>query len=156
VGKGVAALTLVCDALKGVLSVVIAILISKIFKDVDVEILKYLAGLFAIIGHTYPVFFEFRGGKGVATALGVLLTLNWKIGLICLIFALAIMVITRIVSIGSILAAILYPILMIFIGDASLWCMVIAFLIALLVIFNHRENLKRLRNGEESKLNFKK
>ena len=156
VGKGVAALTLVCDALKGVLAVVIAILISKIWKDVDVEILKYIAGLFAIIGHTYPVFFEFRGGKGVATALGVLLILNWKIGLICLVFALAIMVITKIVSIGSILAAILYPILIIFIGEASFWCIVIAFLIALLVVFNHRENLKRLRNGEESKISLKK
>ena len=138
VGKGPAILTLICDTLKGAISVLIAILISKIWKEVDAEILKYIAGLFAIIGHTFPVFFEFRGGKGVATALGVLLTLNWKIGLICLLFALAIMVITRIVSVGSILAAILYPILMIFIGGETFWCTVIGFLIALLVIFNHR------------------
>ena len=156
VGKGPAILTLICDALKGAISVFIAILISKIWQDVDSELLKYVAGISAIIGHTYPVFFEFRGGKGVATALGVLLTLNWKIGLICLVFALAIIIITRIVSIGSVLAAVLYPILMIFIGEASFWCTVIGFLIALLVIFNHRENLKRLRNGEEGKLNFKK
>ena len=156
VGKGAAALTLLCDALKGVVSILIAILISKIWKDVDSDILKYIAGLFAIIGHTFPIFFGFRGGKGVATALGVLLTLNWKIGLICLIFALIIMAVTRIVSIGSILAAVLYPILTIFMGGTKFWCIVISIAIALLVIFNHRENIKRLRNGEESKLSFKK
>ncbi|MBO4816010.1 MAG: glycerol-3-phosphate 1-O-acyltransferase PlsY [Clostridia bacterium] len=156
VGKGAALLTLLCDALKGVVSILIAILISKIWKNVDSEILKYIAGFFAIFGHTFPVFFEFRGGKGVATALGVLLTLNWKIGLICLIFALIIIAFTKIVSIGSMLAAVLYPILTIFMGETKFWCVIISLLITVLVIFNHRENLKRIKNGEENKLCFKK
>ena len=120
------------------------------------QILKYLAGFFAILGHTFPIFFEFRGGKGVATALGVLLTLNWKIGFICLIFALIIMAFTKIVSIGSILAAVLYPILTIFMGETDIICLLISILIALFVIFNHRENLKRIRQGTENKLNLKK
>lgn len=156
VGKKVAALTLLCDVLKGVIAIVIAIIAGKIWTDVDMEILKYLAGFFAILGHTFPIFFEFRGGKGVATALGVLITLNWKIGLICLIFALIIIAFTRMVSVGSILSAVLYPILTVFMGEASFGAVIISILITLLVIFNHRENLKRIKDGKENKLSFKK
>ena len=162
VGKGTAILTLICDALKGAVSVLIAILISKIWKEVDVDVLKYIAGLFAIIGHTFPVFFDFRGGKGVATALGVLLTLNWKIGLICLIFALAIMIITKIVSMGSVGAAILFPVLTLFVhshyivSSDGIRYLVYSLIIAALVIFNHRENIKRILNGTENKISFKK
>ncbi len=156
VGKKAAILTLICDVLKGVIAVIFAIIASKIWEDVDIQLLKYLAGFFAILGHTFPIFFEFRGGKGVATSLGVLLTLNWKIGLVCLIFAVIIMAFTRIVSIGSMLAAVLYPILTIFMGETNFWGILISILLALLVIFNHRENLKRIRNGTENKLSFKK
>ena len=156
VGTKVAVLTLVCDVLKGVLAITAAIVASKIWTDVDVNCLKYLAGFFAILGHTFPIFFEFRGGKGVATALGVLITLNWKIGLICLIFALIIIAFTKMVSVGSLLAAVLYPILTIFMGEVSFIPVLISILIALLVIFNHRENIKRIKNGTENKISFKK
>ena len=159
VGKKVAALTLLCDILKGVLAIGIALIASKIWPDVNSEILKYLAGFFAILGHTFPIFFEFRGGKGVATSLGVLITLNWKIGLICLIFAIIIMAITKMVSVGSILSAILFPILTIFMAtpeQSNFGTIVISLLIALLVIFNHRTNLKRIKDGTENKLSFKK
>ena len=158
VGKRVAALTLVCDILKGVIPVLIAMAANKIF-NVNNPVLLYLAGIFAIIGHTFPIFFEFRGGKGVATSLGVLITLNWKIGLICLIFAIIIMAITKMVSVGSILSAILFPILTIFMAtpeQSNFGTIVISLLIALLVIFNHRSNLKRIKDGTENKLSFKK
>ena len=151
VGKKAAALTLVCDVLKGVMAIVVAILAGRIWTEVDETLLEYIAGFFAILGHTFPIFFEFRGGKGVATALGVLITLNWKIGLICLIIAF-----TKMVSVGSILAAVLYPILTIFMGDVKFLPVMISILIALLVIFNHRENLKRIKNGTENKISFKK
>jgi len=155
-GTKIALLTLVCDILKGVFAIVIAIIVSKIWKSVDVNVLKYLAGLFAIIGHTFPIFFGFRGGKGVATALGVLITLNWKIGLICLIFAVIIIAFTRMVSLGSILSAILYPILTIFMEHIEFIPIVLSILITLLVIFNHRENIKRIKSGTENKISFKK
>lgn len=155
-GKKVAALTLVCDILKGVIAIAIAIIASKIWTDVNAEILKYLAGFFAILGHTFPIFFEFRGGKGVATSLGVLITLNWKIGLICLIFAVILIALTKMVSVGSILSAILYPILMVFMGNVRFEAIIISLLIALLVIFNHRANIKRIKNGTENKISFKK
>lgn len=158
-GKKAAILTLICDILKGVLAVLTAILAGKIWANSNKEIvenLMYLAGFFAILGHTFPIFFEFRGGKGVATALGVLITLNWKIGLTCLIFAAIVIAFTKMVSIGSLLAAILYPILTIFMGEVKFIPIVISILIALLVIFNHRENLKRIKNGTENRLNLKK
>jgi len=157
VGKGVAALTLICDVLKGVIAVLLASLAYKIWNDIDLTLAKTVAGFMAIVGHTFPVYFGFRGGKGVATSLGVLLMLNWKIGLFCLVVALIAMIITKMVSVGSIIAAILYPILVIFWQEGNTMATIIfSFLIAGLVIFNHRSNVKRLLTGTENKIDFKK
>jgi len=158
-GKKVAAITLVCDILKGLVAILIAILLGNIFKYQNVATLVQIAAIAAIIGHTFPIFFEFRGGKGVATSLGVLLLVNWKIGLICLIFALILMAVTKIVSIGSIAAAILFPILVLFIGDGFIAegnYFIFSIILALIVIFNHRSNIKKLVDGTENKLSFKK
>lgn len=163
VGKKAAVITLICDILKGVVSILIAVLAGKIIKNLDNALLVQLAGIFVIIGHTFPVFFKFKGGKGIATALGVLLMINWQIGLICLIFALVLMALTKMVSVGSIAAAILFPILVAFIDQNyivptsnSNWSyLVFSIIVALLVIFNHRANVQRILNGTENRLSFK-
>ena len=158
-GKKVAILTLICDILKGIVAILLAILIGNIFKFENIDILVQISAVGAIVGHTFPVFFGFKGGKGVATSLGVLLLVNWKIGLICLIFALILMAITKIVSVGSIAAAILFPILVLFIGDSFIVdgnYFIFSIILALLVVFNHRSNIKKLANGTENKLSFKK
>ena len=80
VGKKAAAITLLCDILKGVVTILIAIIIGKFAKNASPAILVEIAALLVVLGHTYPIFFEFKGGKGVATSLGVLLLINWKIG----------------------------------------------------------------------------
>ena len=98
VGKKAALITLVCDILKGIVSILIAILIGNIFKDLNKAILVQIAGLAVVIGHTFPVFFNFKGGKGVATALGIILLTNWQIGLICLIFGIFLILVTKMVS----------------------------------------------------------
>ena len=159
VGKKAAAITLICDILKGVVAILVALIANKLVEGSNGELLVQIAGVFVILGHTFPIFFGFRGGKGIATALGVLLITNYQIGLICLVFALVIMLITRMVSIGSILAAILFPILTIFINENYIVgnnYIIFGILIALLVIFNHRANLKRILSGTENKLSFKK
>lgn len=161
VGKKAAALTLICDILKGVVAIVIAIIVAKIVKDANKAILMELAAFFVVVGHTFPIFFEFRGGKGVATSLGVLLVINWKIGLICLIFAIFEMILCRMVSLGSISAAVLFPILTFFIRDCYLTDWSISYVLfgiamAAFVIFNHRANVQRLMNGTENRLSFKK
>lgn len=158
VGKKAAAITLICDILKGSLAVLFAYIIGKIWPtNMDIIALEYLAGFGAILGHTFPIFFEFRGGKGVATALGVMLALNPQIALICLIFAIILIAITKMVSIGSILSAILFPILILFMTEKpSIWVIIISIAIALLIVLNHRGNIQRIKNGVENKINFKK
>ena len=165
VGKKAAALTLVCDILKGVIAIGLSIIIGKLNPEVNKELLLQIAGLFVILGHTFPVFFGFKGGKGVATSLGVLLLTNWKIGLICLIFALLLMALTKMVSLGSCSAAILFPVLTLFINDSYTVLtdgkkgniyFIYSVILALIVLFNHRANIKRIINGTENKLSFKK
>lgn len=161
VGKKAAAITLICDILKGVISILIAVIIGNIVKNADKALLVQIAGIAVVLGHTFPIFFDFKGGKGVATSLGVLLMTNWQIGLICLVFAIVIMACTKMVSMGSVGAAILFPILTLFIsnhfivGASGFKYFFYSIILAGLVAFNHRENIKRILNGTENKLSFK-
>ena len=150
VGKKAAVLTLVCDALKGVVAIIFAIIVGAIAKNSDKALLVQIAGILVVIG-----------GKGVATSLGVLLMTNWKIALICLVFALVLMALTKIVSMGSVGAAILFPVLVLFIhtnytiSEGSSY-LIYSIILAVIVAFNHRNNIKRILNGTENKLSLKK
>ena len=159
VGKTAAVLTLLCDCLKGVVAVLIAVIAGNIAKNLDKALLVQLAGIFVVLGHTFPVFFKFKGGKGVATSLGVILIVNWKIGLICLVFALLLMILTKFVSLGSVAAALLFPVLTIFIHTNYIVSgnyIIFGIILALFVIYNHRTNINRLLEGKENKLDFSK
>ena len=165
IGKKAAALTLICDILKGVVSISIAMILGNIVPDMNKELLIQIAGIAVVLGHTFPVFFEFKGGKGVATSLGVLLMSNWQIGLICLVFALVLMILTRMVSLGSCAAAVLFPVLTLFINDnytvltdgkSGNVYFVYSLILAIIVLYNHRSNIKRILNGTENRLSFKK
>lgn len=160
VGKGAAALTLVLDILKGLVAILVAkYIVAKIASEANAAILVQLAGFFVVVGHTFPMFFGFKGGKGVATSLGVLLLINPEIGGICLVFALLEMALTRMVSVGSINAALLFPVLTIFIKENYIAdeynYIIFGFAMAAFVIFNHRSNLKRIYNGTENRISFK-
>lgn len=165
VGKKAAALTLICDILKGVVSIGVAMILGNVIPNMNRELLVQIAGLAVVIGHTFPVFFQFKGGKGVATSLGVLLMSNWQIGLICLVFALVIMILTKMVSLGSCGAAVLFPVLTLFInqhytvltnGKTGSVYFIYSILLAIIVLYNHRSNIQRILNGTENKLSFKK
>ena len=161
VGKKASIITLLCDILKGVVAILVAYIIGLIIKEgIDKALLVQLAGIAVILGHTFPIFFEFKGGKGIATALGVLMMTNWNIGLICLVFALVLMILTKMVSLGSIAAAVLFPVLIMFMPHTAYLVdgnyIIYSILLAALVVFNHRANVKRLLTGTENKIDFKK
>lgn len=176
-GKGIAVATLVCDVLKGMIAIVIAswadIFLNDFAKTAILPPfasqyilgnLKYIAGIFVALGHDFPVFFGFRGGKGVATSLGVALTLDWQVGLIVAVIALFIMASSRYVSLGSICAAALYPfVLFTYLMakeqsnlDDKLGYIIMSFVLAILLIVKHHSNIKKLRLGTENKLFSKK
>ncbi len=158
VGKKAAIITLICDILKGVVAILIAILANKLVEGSNGALLVQFAGVAVILGHTFPIFFKFKGGKGVATSLGVLIMSNWQIGLICLVFALILIALTQMVSVGSIAAAILYPVLTLFIPQNYIIpgnYLIYSVLLAIIIVFNHRENVKRLLKGTENKISFK-
>lgn len=165
VGKKAAVLTLICDILKGIVAILIGVIIGKIFKNIDRELITQIAGIAVVLGHTFPIFFKFKGGKGVATSLGVLLMSNWQIGLICLVFALVLMILTKMVSLGSCGAAVLFPVLTLFInenytvltdGKNGKVYFIYSIILAAIVLYNHRTNIKRMLDGTENKLNFSK
>lgn len=123
---------------------------------------RYLAGFFCIIGHLFPLYFGFRGGKGVLTTLGMMLILDWRVALICLGFFIVTVLIFRMVSLGSVIAAALLPvftyIFRAFVEHQTsgvVWfCTAMAILIAAILIIKHIPNIKRIAAGTESKLSF--
>ena len=161
VGKKAAALTLICDVLKGVVAILIAMFIGWAFKVENQSLLVQIAGIAVVLGHTFPIFFGFKGGKGVATSLGILIMSNWQIGLICLVFGVLLIALTRMVSLGSCAAAVLFPVLTLFITDNYIVSqgsgyLIYSIILAVIVLFNHRSNIKRIMAGKENKISFKK
>ena len=121
---------------------------------------EYLAGLFCIIGHLFPVYFGFKGGKGVLTTLGMMLILDWRVALICLGFFIVVVLIWRMVSLGSVVAAAMLPVFTYIFrafveeqsGGTVIFCTAMAVLIAAILIVKHIPNLKRIAAGTESRL----
>ncbi len=156
-GKKYAVITLVIDIFKGVT----ALLLSKVAVSLGAaDYSGYVAGVSVVLGHNFPIFFGFKGGKGVATSLGVVLMLDWKIGLAVLVVAILIMALTRYVSLGSVMAAVLFMVLqvavMIYTDSFEAVRFVCVMILGLLLIIRHRSNIVRLVRGEENKLGAKK
>jgi|TARA_B110000037_G_scaffold201550_1_gene243000 acyl phosphate:glycerol-3-phosphate acyltransferase len=145
--KIAAILTLVGDIFKAIFVVKIAILIN--LSELDL----LLVSLAVLIGHTYPIYYNFRGGKGVATALGILLVSNWILALGVIFIWLVIFSIWRYSSLAAISAAIALPIISYYLNDTS-YILITNILITFLIIFNHRSNIRNLIKGVES--GFKK
>ena len=143
------------DVLKGVLACIIGNIILTVAVEIHDSFGAMVGGIGAILGHNWPVYFGFKGGKGVLTAFAVIMTTKPLIGLILLAFFTLIVLITRYVSLGSIVAAMLFPAVSFFMEKEFIY-IIFAGLIGLLVITRHKSNIERLINGKESKLGAKK
>jgi glycerol-3-phosphate acyltransferase PlsY len=145
VGKALGVITLIGDVLKGIIPVVIAQWL------VNEEFWIAGTGLAAFLGHCFPIYLRFKGGKGVATALGVLLPLAPLAIVFDIFFFAGVVATSRIVSVGSILAAAATPIL-IWLLKYPLPAVILGICIAVLIIYRHKENIKRLLTGGENRL----
>ena len=145
-GKKAAAITLLIDVGKGVLAVSIAYLIST-------PEAAMVSALAVFLGHVWPIYFKFKGGKGVAVAFGAVLRLNWQIALMMLALIILVVLVTRMVSFGSIAVAIAFPI--------TCWFMYreffpISLIMAAIVFLKHTSNIKRVINHEENQIDLSK
>jgi len=161
--KGLGIATLVLDALKGSAAVAFAIWIAlqddACPNGSPCPILLQLAAvgaLAAVLGHVFPVWLKFKGGKGVATALGVFIVLFPKALLVSLAIFILIVAFTRFVSLGSILAAIAFPIAAYFMEHPDMKALIPASLVSLIVVVKHHENIRRLLAGNENRFGGKK
>ncbi len=144
-----------------VLKAFAAVQLFRLLPDADsgnsgTDLIRILLGLTAVGGHIFPVFAGFRGGKGVATLLGVALTLTPWACLICLGLFLVVVLLFRIVSLGSLLAGIFYPlVLMIFSQGSGLPLKIFSLGVTILLVITHGKNIQRLFHGEESRIQFR-
>lgn len=140
---------MILDAIKGALPVVLTSIFATVFTDIG--LLPVIAAVCVILGHSKSIFLKFTGGKSVASGVGTLLALNWQVGLIVAGVWAVVTWISKYVSLGSIVALVTAPILM-WILNAPIAYIVYALIAAIYVIYLHRENIKRLKNGTENKV----
>ncbi len=166
-GKLAAVFVLLGDILKGVLSVVFVSLIFKLLLGIDTYShadgytwVNYFAGIFAVLGHIFPVYYGFKGGKGILVTFAAMLAINWVPALILLGVFGVIVAITRYVSLGSIVAAACYPVAVYIFSvlqedSCGVINLILSGLIGAMLIFMHRSNIKRLLSHSEKKLGQK-
>jgi glycerol-3-phosphate acyltransferase PlsY len=142
-GLKAAIVTLIGDILKGILALWIG-------KKVGGNDIALICGMAVIAGHNWPALFRFKGGKGIATAIGVILMLHPLIGLICISVGILVIIKTKYVSLGSIVGICLAPFLLL---SVDLKHFLFALILSIMALFRHRSNIERLIHGTESKIN---
>ena len=149
-GKSAALMTLGGDILKTILSILIG-------WSVFGYLTAYIAGFACFIGHIYPVYYGFKGGKGVLCMASILLMLDWRIFLALLVVFVGIVMATKYISAGSVICSMMFPLMLNRMNNTGIYMIeFVAIAIAVVVVVKHRENLKRIFNGTESKFKIKK
>jgi glycerol-3-phosphate acyltransferase PlsY len=147
-GAKIGIFVFVLDVLKGILAVYIG-------RKLNVDLGQYFAGIFAIIGHNWPIMLKFKGGKGIATSIGVMLMINPLVSAICFGIGFSIAFFTRIVSLGSLIGVAIAPIVVILYKPFNNYLMFFTMILSVMAIYRHKDNIKRLLQGKENKLGKK-
>lgn len=156
-GKQAGIIVLCIDVLKGWTATQAAALM--VFADLiypeDLVLFKLIFGMAAVLGHVFPIYVGFKGGKGIATLLGMVLSVHIEAALLCLLVFVVVLLLSKYVSLGSMIAALVFPILLILPKyrpeEYSSVVIVFGFIIFLLVVITHKKNIVRLLHGEENK-----
>lgn len=151
-GKGAGISVLILDVLKTVAAALISISIYKGDKSAAI----YMSAIGTVLGHNYPVWFGFKGGKGIAVSAAAVFLADWKIGLAITVFSLLVMAVSKYVSLGSISGAALLIILALIFKRNNEMFIFFSIAIGILAIYRHKENIKRLLEGKENKLSLSK
>jgi acyl phosphate:glycerol-3-phosphate acyltransferase len=150
-------IVLIIDVAKGLLAAILPLLFETDYSENQLLFFQLSTSFVCIIGHVYPVFAQFKGGKGVATSLGIIIGLNPISAGISLLIFLIVFLASRYVSLGAIITSIAYPFISYFIVKEDAKSMIVfTVLIGVLIVLSHRKNIKRLINGEESRMNLSK
>jgi glycerol-3-phosphate acyltransferase PlsY len=157
-GKRYGWTVLLIDVLKGTAAACLTYFLAQTafggYKD-EFLILQLVGGLSAVVGHVFPIFAQFRGGKGVATSLGIVIGINPPAAAVCLSIFLLIFLTTRYVSIGAIIASLCFPLVSyFFIHNDTRIMIIFTILLGTIVIWAHRKNIQRLLNGTENRMNL--
>ena len=152
-GKKAAALVTIGDMLKGIFSYLIAYPIGNIFGIGELS--AVIAGTAAVFGHIFPLFFSFKGGKGVLSSLALSFMIDWRGGLLALLVALIIMALTKYVSLGSMLGCVFNSVIICFLAPFDYLKIIPVIFLTSVVIIKHKDNIKRLIQGKENKLGKK-
>lgn len=169
-GKGCALLTLIGDLGKGIVAVLLSkgichMLDVSIAGDEKVQFIGYVAGIAAILGHVFPLYYHFKGGKGVLVGVSVFIVIDWRAFCIMILIFAIVLLISKYVSLGSMIGAASCPVItlilqLVLYPDRPLWYTLLNTAMALVmgawVIFMHRSNISRLKNGTENRFSFKK
>ena len=149
-GKSAAVLVVLGDVLKTVISIIIAKLIWS------ENLAVYISGIGVILGHNFPIFFGFKGGKGIVVSATASLFADWRVGLVIIIISLLIMIITKYVSLGSVIGACLIIVFGLIFRGIDIEFLVFSIIVGGLAIIMHKKNIVRLIKGTENKLSFSK
>ncbi|AEI48643.1 glycerol-3-phosphate 1-O-acyltransferase PlsY [Runella slithyformis] len=157
-GKRAGTIVLLIDVLKGWTATKLASILFflEVIEPAQVPTAKLILGFSAVLGHLYPIFVRFKGGKGVATSLGMILAIDPLVASVCIVIFVLVLLVSHYVSLSSIIAAFAFPMILVLgvFGKSSTLLIVFGFLLFAVVVITHQKNIVRLLNGSESRVNL--
>jgi acyl phosphate:glycerol-3-phosphate acyltransferase len=155
-GKRAGTIVMLADIIKGMLATSVAVLLLRFnfIEEQNLVTYKLILGIMAVLGHIFSVFLNFKGGKGVATLLGMMIAIHYEVALLCIVVFLITLLISKYVSLASIISALAFPTFLLFIPRFQTnepLLIIFGFFLFIIIVWTHNKNIRRMADGEESK-----